>query len=221
MKFVKDTHGILFVVSAPSGGGKTSLCKEVIRRLPNFEHGISYTTRKRRPTEVNGRDYHFVSEEKFMRMVADDEFVEYAYVHGNYYGTSIQSIAETLSKGKNLLIDIDVQGAKQIEERYGDEGVFIFILPPDFDLLRERLNTRQSDTEEEIERRLKKAREEVQHYRDYDYVVINDDFHEAVKELEAIILAEECLPRRVRMVHGIETENGGEFPEEDESGEDE
>ena len=201
MKFTRNTHGILFVVSAPSGGGKTSLCKEVIRRLPTFEHGISYTTRQRRPNEIDGRDYHFVSEEKFMQMVEADEFVEYAHVHGNYYGTSISSIAETLSRGKYLLIDIDVQGAKQIEERYGDEGVFIFILPPDFDQLRERLTERQTDSDEEIERRLQKAQEEVTHYENYDYVVINDDFHEAVKELEAIILAEQCLPRRICMQH--------------------
>ena len=199
MKFTRNTHGILFVVSAPSGGGKTSLCKEVIRRLPNFEHGISYTTRQRRSNEIDGRDYHFVSEEKFMEMVENDEFVEYAYVHGNYYGTSMTSIADTLSKGKHLLIDIDVQGAQQIEDRYGDEGVFIFILPPNFDLLRERLTDRQTDKPDEIERRLKKAEEEVTHYHNYDYVIINDDFHEAVKELEAIILAEQCLPRRICM----------------------
>ena len=209
MKFSRNTHGILFVVSAPSGGGKTSLCKEVIRRLPTFEHGISYTTRKRRSNEIDGRDYHFVSEEKFMQMVEADEFVEYAYVHGNYYGTSINSIAETLSKGKYLLIDIDVQGAKQIEERYGDEGVFIFILPPNFDLLRERLTDRQTDSNPEIERRLQKAREEVMHYENYDYVIINDDFHEAVRELEAIILAEQCLPRRICM---HETGDEGECP---------
>ncbi len=202
MKFTRNKHGMLFVVSSPSGGGKTSLCKEVITRLPNFEHGISYTTRKRRPGEVDGKDYHFVSEEKFMRMVETDEFVEYAFVHGNYYGTSINSIAEALSRGKFLLIDIDVQGAKQIEERYGDEGVFIFILPPNFNLLRERLTDRHSDPPDEIERRLEKAAEEVRHYANYDYVVINDDFHEAAKELEAIILAEQCLPRRICMLTG-------------------
>lgn len=202
MKFIKDRHGILFVVSAPSGGGKTTLCKEVIKRLPNFEHGISYTTRKRRPTEVDGKDYHFISEARFKQMVEADEFVEFAYVHGNYYGTSINSIAETLARGKHLLIDIDVQGAKQIEERYGDEGIFVFILPPNFDLLRTRLTDRQTDSEEEIERRLAKAEEEVRHYENYDYVIINDDFEQAVKELEAIIVAEECLPRRIIMQEG-------------------
>ncbi len=199
MKFIRDERGMLFVVSAPSGGGKTSLCKEVIKRLPNFDHGISYTTRKRRPNEVDDKDYHFISEEKFMQMVEADEFVEYAYVHGNYYGTSINDIAETLSRGKNMLIDIDVQGATQIEERYGDEGVFIFILPPDFELLRARLRERQSDSEDEIERRLQKAEEEVRHYENYDYVIINDDFEQAVKELESIIIAEQCHPRRVYM----------------------
>ena len=96
MKFIRDKHGILFVVSAPSGGGKTSLCKEVIRRLPNFEHGVSFTTRNRRPGEIDGKDYFFVSEEKFRQMIEADDFVEYAHVHGNYYGTSINSIAETL-----------------------------------------------------------------------------------------------------------------------------
>ena len=199
MKFIREKRGMLFVVSAPSGGGKTSLCKEVIKRLPNFEHGISYTTRKRRPTEVDGKDYHFISEEKFTRMVAADEFVEYAHVHGNYYGTSINDIAETLSHGKYLLIDIDVQGARQIEEYYGDEGIFVFILPPDFELLRTRLTERQTDSAEEIERRLQKAEEEVRHYQNYDYVIINDDFDLAVKELEAIIIAEQCHPRRVYM----------------------
>jgi guanylate kinase len=199
MKFIRDEQGMLFVVSAPSGGGKTSLCKEVVKRLPNFEHGVSYTTRRRRPIEVDGKDYHFVSKEKFMQMVEADEFVEYAYVHGNYYGTSLNDIARILSKGKNLLIDIDVQGARQIEERYGDEGIFIFILPPDFELLRTRLTARQTDAIDEIERRLKKAEEEVQHYQDYDYVIINDDFEQAVKELESIIIAEQCCPRRVSM----------------------
>jgi guanylate kinase len=197
MKFTRDERGMLFVVSAPSGGGKTSLCKEVITRLPDFEHGVSYTTRARRPAETEGKDYHFVTEEKFMQMVKADEFVEHAFVHGNYYGTSLNDIARILSTGKSLLIDIDVQGAKQIEERYGDEGIFIFILPPDFDLLRERLTERQSDPSDEIERRLKKAAEEVRHYEDYDYVIINDDFQEAVKELEAIIVAERCHPRRI------------------------
>ena len=200
MKFVKNTHGILFVVSAPSGGGKTSLCKEVITHLPNFEHGVSYTTRKIRPGEMEGKDYHFVSEQTFMAMVEADDFVEYAQVHGNYYGTSITTIAQTLSRGKHLLIDIDVQGAKQIEERYGDEGVFIFILPPSFDLLRSRLTERQTDSIEEIERRLEKAEEEVKHFGDYDYVIINDDFQQAVRELEGIILAEQCMPRRVCML---------------------
>lgn len=197
MKFMREERGMVFVVSAPSGGGKTSLCKEVIKRLPNFEHGVSYTTRQRRPTELEGKDYHFVTEEQFMEMAKADEFVEYAFVHGNYYGTSLNDIAKTLAKGKNLLVDIDVQGAKQIEERYGDEGVFIFILPPDFDLLRVRLTERQSDPEDEIDRRLQKADEEVRHYQDYDYVIINDDFKQAVKELEAIIIAEQCHPRRV------------------------
>jgi len=199
MRFFREERGMLFVVSAPSGGGKTSLCKEVITRLPNFEHGISYTTRERRPNEVDGKDYHFVTKKKFMQMVDGDEFVEYAFVHGNYYGTSLNDIAKTLATGKNLLIDIDVQGAQQIEERYGDEGIFVFILPPDFDLLRERLTERQSDAPDEIERRLEKAREEVKHYENYDYVIINDDFKQVVKELEAIILAEECHPRRICM----------------------
>jgi hypothetical protein len=99
MKFFREERGMLFVVSAPSGGGKTTLCKEVVRRLPGFEHGISYTTRKQRPAEVNGKDYHFVTEEQFMQMVENDEFVEYAFVHGNYYGTSLNDIAKTLASG--------------------------------------------------------------------------------------------------------------------------
>lgn len=188
--------GLLFVVSAPSGAGKTTLCKEILKYIPNLQHSISYTTRAARPSEVNGTDYHFVSVEEFKRMIAEDAFIEWAVVHGNYYGTSKKALTDLLAQGIDIILDIDSQGATQIKKRFTN-GVFIYILPPSFEDLRQRLTVRKGDTPDEIRRRLEKASEEAKDYRMYDYLIINDHFDTALERLKAVILSARMRIERV------------------------
>lgn len=189
-------EGVLYVVSAPSGAGKTSLCREVIDIFPNLRHSVSFTTRERRDGERDGVDYHFVSVETFQGMVRRDEFAEWAEVHGNLYGTSLKSLAEARDQGIDLILDIDCQGARQIKDRY-EGGVFIFILPPSYAELRRRLTLRNTDHPSVIERRLNAADVEIRESRWYDYIVVNDRFDIALEEFKAIITAERCRTRRV------------------------
>lgn len=189
-------EGILFVISAPSGAGKTTLCKEVIDILPNLRHSISYTTRKPRPGEVHGRDYFFVAAEEFRQMVEDGEFAEWAEVHGNLYGTAVRTLEGYRANGIDVILDIDCQGARQLKERYRG-GVFIFILPPSFAELRRRLDSRNSDSAEVIQRRLENAAGEIRESRWYDFIVVNDIFTKAVEELKAVLVAERCRGGRV------------------------
>ena len=182
-------HGTLFVVSAPSGAGKTSLCQELITRLPDVRYSVSCTTRKPRPDEMDGRDYHFMDEAVFRGMIKDSAFLEWAEVYGNLYGTPRAPIREWIVQGVDVLLDIDTQGALQIR-RHEPEAVSIYILPPSLDVLRRRLEGRKGDSSDEIARRLKKAKDEVKNYHDYMHVIINDDFKFSVRQLEAIILAE-------------------------------
>lgn len=184
-----DSRRILIVVSAPSGAGKTSLCQEVVRRIPDLAHSISYTTRAPRSHEVAGRDYHFVDEATFQRMVKAEDFEEWANVHGHLYGTPRHLLDAQLAAGRDVILDIDTQGAAQLRQVYS-EGVFVFVLPPSWAQLEERLRTRQSDSPEEIERRLRKAREEMKYFNEYEYVIINDVLERAVGDLCAIIVAE-------------------------------
>lgn len=181
-------RGSVFIVSAPSGAGKTTLCRMLTERLQNIEHSISYTTRKPRPGEINGRDYYFVSKDEFMEMVGKGEFLEWAEVHGNLYGTSKRRLMESIQGGIDVILDIDTQGAKQIRHQ-GIEATFVFILPPSMDVLRERLIKRASDTEEVIKRRLQNAVQEIADYRLYDYVIINDKLETAFEELKAVVLS--------------------------------
>ncbi len=184
--------GNLIVVSAPSGAGKTTLCKNVLDLIDNLRFSVSYTTRKPRPGEVDGRDYYFIDEKRFREMIERGEFLEWAYVHGNLYGTSRVVVQELLSKGFDILLDIDVQGAEQVKRIYGD-AVMVFIMPPSFDILRERLMRRGA---ENIELRLKRAYEEMRRYSDYDYVIINDNLEKAIDHLRAIILSERLRTER-------------------------
>ena len=186
---VKRRQGILFVVSAPSGAGKTSLCQELVSQLPELRYSVSYTTRKPRPAEIADRHYHFVDEATFRDMIKEGAFLEWAEVYGNLYGTPRAPIKEWISQGIDVLLDIDTQGALQIR-RHEPDAVSIYILPPSLEVLRRRLEDRKGDAPDEIARRLKKARDEVKHYRDYIYVIINEDFKFAVRQLEAIVLAE-------------------------------
>ena len=186
----------LFVVSAPSGAGKTSLCKEIVDFFPRLRHSVSYTTRPPRAGEVEGRDYHFVARDAFDRMAAAARFAEWAEVHGNGYGTAIATLEEARTGGYDLLLEIDCQGAAQIKQNYR-HGVFIFILPPSIDELRRRLEGRGTDSAEIIARRIENARGEILQAAWYDFLVVNDDFSRARDEFRAIILAENCRSARV------------------------
>jgi len=182
-------QGTLFVVSAPSGAGKTTLCQELASLLPDLRYSVSCTTRKPRPGEVPARDYHFVDEATFRGMIKEGAFLEWAEVYGNLYGTPRVPIREWIAQGIDVLLDIDTQGALQIR-RHEPEAVSVYILPPSLAVLRRRLEDRKGDSPDEISRRVKKAKDEVSHYHDYKYVIINDDFKFSVRQLEAVVLAE-------------------------------
>jgi guanylate kinase len=193
-------EGVLFVISAPSGAGKTTLCKEIIDIFPNLRHSVSYTTRTPRPGEVHGRDYFFVGQDEFSRMVAVGEFAEWAEVHGNLYGTSLSTLKQCRSQGIDLILDIDCQGAQQLKGRF-DGGVYVFILPPSIAELRRRLDGRSSDSEEVIEVRINNAAAEIKEARWYDYIIVNDRFSVAVEQLKSVLIAEQC--RSSRVIQGI------------------
>lgn len=184
-------QGLLFVVSAPSGAGKTSLCKAVTDSLENLTHSISYATRKPRPGEIDGRDYYFVTQERFQTMVSAGDFAEWAEVHSNLYGTSRRVLNDLIVKGIDVILDIDTQGAKQIKSKV-DSAVFIFIMPPSLEILEERLRNRKSDNEQEIDKRMRRARDEMKDFNMYDYIIVNRDFGRALTELKSIVTAERC-----------------------------
>lgn len=193
--------GILFVISAPSGAGKTSLCKEIIDFFPDLRHSVSFTTRPQRRGEQDGVDYHFVLPDVFAAMIADGAFAEWAEVHGNRYGTAIKTLQNSSFAGIDILLDIDCQGAAQLKKNYR-HGVFIFIVPPGYEELRRRLQWRDTDAETVIEQRLANARGEIAESVWYDYLVVNDDFQVALGQLKAIITAERC--RTPRVLPGIQ-----------------
>ncbi|MDT3708123.1 MAG: guanylate kinase [Thiobacillus sp.] len=177
--------GVLYIVSAPSGAGKTSLVKALLKTDPAIRLSVSYTTRPPRSDETDGRDYHFVSRERFQAMLAEDEFLEHAEVYGNFYGTSKGSIERDLDASLDILLEIDWQGAEQVR-RHFPQCASIFILPPSFNALRTRLAWRGQDSEEVIERRLAAAAHDVAHAEGFDYIIVNDDFDHALQDLVAI-----------------------------------
>lgn len=180
-----SSEGILFVVSAPSGAGKTSLVKALLKADPAIRLSVSYTTRAPRPGETDGRDYHFVSHEQFHKLLAEDEFLEHAEVYGNFYGTSKSVISRELYAGRDLLLEIDWQGAAQVRDHF-PRSASIFILPPSFAALRTRLAGRAQDSDEVIERRLAAAAHDVAHANTFDYIIVNDDFDHALQDLVAV-----------------------------------
>ncbi len=180
--------GNLFIITAPSGAGKTSLVKELLSADPNLQLSISYTTRPPRPGEEDGKDYHFVTLETFMGMLNKGEFLESAEVYGNRYGTSQTWIERETALGKDILLEIDWQGAAQVRKLL-PQAIGIFILPPSLDTLRYRLKNRSQDSDEVIERRMQSAREDISHVSEFDYVIINDNFKEAVQDLLATVRA--------------------------------
>ncbi len=185
----RSVRGSLFIVSAPSGAGKTTICKKILSTVDNLEASVSYTTRQPRSGEEDGIDYVFVSERKFRRMIERDEFVEWAEVHGNLYGTSRKRLERIISSGRDVLLDIDTQGAMKLRKTYAN-GVFIFILPPSMTELRSRLEKRMSNTPEDRERRLRRAGAEIREYKQYDYVIVNDLLKRSLGKFLAIIEAE-------------------------------
>ena len=190
-------RGRLFVITAPSGAGKTSLVHALMEREPSLRFSVSYTTRPKRPSEVNGRDYFFVSRERFEQMIGAGEFLEHARVFDNFYGTSRQQVERSLASGQSLILEIDWQGALQIR-RTMPECVSIFILPPSRQELERRLRGRGTDSDEVIARRLSDAASDMKHWTEFDYVIVNDDFDRAVAELQETVSGNGDAVRRDR-----------------------
>lgn len=186
----------VFIISAPSGSGKSTLVAHLMGNVPDLKFSVSFTTRQPRGAEVEGRNYHYISRPEFEAMVARDEFLEWADVFGNYYGTHRSILEEARAQGKDLVLDIDVQGAEQVKQRI-PEAVRIFILPPSLEVLEERLRARGEDREEVIERRLRAATKEIHNYAAYDYILINRDLAESDATITGIVRAERV--RRERM----------------------
>lgn len=193
---IEYKKGTIFVVSASSGTGKTTLCNRLIKILHDLKMSVSHTTRQPRDGEINGVDYYFVDRESFEKMIKNDEFVEYAEVYGHLYGTSKNVISGLLNKGYDILLDIDTQGAKNIKKLY-PQSVLIFIFPPSIEELERRLFSRK-ENKDIIKSRLTKAYDEISQYKFYDYVVVNDDLEAAVNNLVCIILAERLKVNRIK-----------------------
>jgi guanylate kinase len=189
-------RGIMFVISSPSGAGKTTLTRNLVNADRNLDLSISVTTRPRRPSEVDGVHYHFISTQEFERMRRRGELLEYAKVHGNYYGTPRRPVEKALAAGRDILFDIDWQGAKQLYEKMRTDVVSIFVLPPSARELKARLERRAEDSGEVIARRLRNAAQEIQHWTEYDHLVVNRDLNEAFSELRHILRSERAKRKR-------------------------
>lgn len=208
------TAGTLFIVSAPSGAGKTSLVAALVQQVPGLRISVSHTTRPCRPGEVDGVNYHFVDREQFMASVEAGRFLEHAEVFGNLYGTSQDWVEAMLAEGQDVILEIDWQGAAQVR-RLMPDAVSIFILPPSVEVLAQRLRNRGSDVDDVIARRLAGAREEMSHYPEFDFLVINDDFQRALEDLTAIVAAQRLTQRRQQarlapMLENLLSDDAGE-----------
>lgn len=188
--------GIAYIISAPSGAGKTTLCRMAAQHFPEIKNSISYTTRKERPGEVNGKDYWFVTDEAFDRMVENGEFLEHAGVYGRRYGTSKKDLEALLDEGWSVILEIDVQGAEKVRKALKG-GVYIFILPPSLKACEDRLKARGKDSPEDIKKRLKIAEEEIRKAPQYDYLIVNDELDRAFEELKAVMLAQKAAAPRM------------------------
>jgi len=192
---VVSNEGMLVVVSGPAGVGKGTLCRALFAEWSGLEYSVSVTTRSPRPGETEGKEYYFRSREEFSQMIENNEFLEWAEFCGNFYGTPRFHVESVLNRKKTILLEIDIQGAKQVKKQF-PQGVFIFIVPPSLKALSERLHGRGTETEEIIQRRLAKAVQELDNIKDYDYVVENDEINVAVEKLKSIIIAENCSVKR-------------------------
>ncbi len=199
--------GTLFVFSAPSGAGKTTLCRQLLIKNPDIKLSVSYTTRQPRRGEKDNVDYSFISKTRFLKMIDKGEFAEWATVHGNLYGTSIKRLRELNRAGYDIILDIDTHGAMQLKKRY-ENAVYIFILPPSVEVLKERLINRKTDSKDVIAKRLDNAKSEIPYYKDYDYIVVNDSIDKAYRELESIIISSKLRtskvdPNRIKKLYKI------------------
>ena len=200
--------GKLFILSAPSGTGKTSLTKSLLRKNINLWLSISYTSRLMRPSEVEGHDYFFVERNVFEQMLGDGEFIESAEIYGNLYGTSQKWINEAISSGKDILLEIDGQGARQVRKIFSDV-VSIFVLPPSLEVLENRLKDRNQDSKEVIAKRMAAAKEEISHVSEYDYVIINDNIDIALRDLVSVVQSERLrAPAQLARYHDLVTQLG-------------
>lgn len=200
MKYRLERKPFVLVITAPSGGGKSSVLDALRQADPSLGYSISYTSRPPRADEVDGQDYHFVTRKKFNAMIDADQFYEYAEVYDNLYGTSVEAISEILAKGEDIAMDIDVQGGLNIRRRRPDDSVLIYLLPPSTAILEERLRGRASDKEDQIELRLKNAEREMEHWNSYDYVIVNEKLEDAVQEVRDIVAAERANSTRLHVI---------------------
>lgn len=195
-------QGNLIIISSPSGGGKGTLIREILQTVPGIGYSVSFTTREMREGEEDGRDYFFVSHEKFAELISDHEFLEYAEVHGNLYGTSIKQVKSEINLGNDIILEIDVQGAKSVLQLM-PTAISIFILPPSYGILARRLTERATEKQDQLDLRLRNSRGEVAQYENFEYVVVNGELEKAVSDLRHIILAER--QKRTRQMDIIQT----------------
>lgn len=193
-------NGIVFIISSPSGGGKGTLIREILRTVPNIGYSISFTTRKMRGGEIHGQHYYFITQTEFENLIEQGEFLEYANVHGNFYGTSKTQVLREVSGGRDVILEIDVQGAENIRKIL-PEAVGVFIVPPSFQVLRERLTLRQTETPADLALRLINADAEVRNYTEFDYVIVNNEIEKAVVDLQSVIYAERV--KRERQIEAV------------------
>ena len=197
---MENRQGHLYIISAPSGAGKTSLIKALLKGVDGLQVSVSHTTRKRRPNEVEGEDYHYVSIDQFREMLAEGDFLEYAEVFGNHYGTSKTAVEELIEKGVDVILELDWQGARQIQQKM-PKAIRIFVLPPSLEALNQRLTNRAQDDEAVITNRMLQAKQEMSHFNEYQFVIINDVFEEAYQELKALVISERLRLERQMFEH--------------------
>lgn len=191
----RKKEGLIIVISAPSGAGKTTLCKRLLQALPFLTYSVSFTTRQPRKNEIEGIDYYFVSTEEFKKMIERKEFVEWTEVHGEFYGTSSTFLNKIIEAGKDAILEVNVEGGTNIKKHYS-QATLIFVLPPSWEELEKRLKTRGTETDEKIKKRMGRAKKEVEYVGYYDYLVINDNINNTLQDLLAIIRAERCRTSR-------------------------